>query len=56
MVNYNGEMLRPRDAFERFRQERQDLTIIRADVSVRTDVPCELTKKDYTWTEIERFA
>ena len=55
LVDFFGDMITPREAFDRFMIEYAHLFcgVIRASISVRTDV--QNGKYAYTWTEIERF-
>lgn len=53
LVDFFGDMITPREAYERFIVEYPMFTVLRADVSVRTNVPNGIYS--YTWTEVERF-
>ena len=53
LVDFRGDLITPREAFERFIVEYPMFTIARADVSVRTMVPNGIYS--YTWREVERF-
>lgn len=53
LVNYNGSMIEPREALQRFLVELPMFKVIRADVCRRRDIPNG--EKSYTWDEIERL-
>ena len=53
LVDFFGDMITPREAFERFNIEYPMFTAVRADISVRTMVQNGVYA--YTWKEVERF-
>jgi len=56
LVDYEGERITPREALDRFREDYPMFRILRADVCKRLDEPSEITGRDYTWIQLERFA
>ncbi|HSG32823.1 MAG TPA: hypothetical protein VLB82_14940 [Thermodesulfobacteriota bacterium] len=53
LVDFFGDMITPREAFDRFLIEYTMFTVVRADVSRRRNIPNGVYS--YTWNEIERF-
>jgi len=53
LVDFFGDMITPREAYDRFIVEYPMFTALRADVGVRTMVPNGIYS--YTWNEVERF-
>ena len=53
LVDFDGDMITPREALERFLVEYSMFTVWRADISRRRDIPNG--EHSYTWDEIERL-
>ena len=53
LVNFDGSMITPREALERFLVEYPMFKVLRADVCKRT--PEQNGIYSYTWTELERL-
>jgi hypothetical protein len=53
LVDFDGDMITPIEALERFLIEYSTFKVLRADISKRTDVPN--IGYSYTWSEVERL-
>ena len=53
LVDFDGDMITPSEALERFLVEYSMFTVVRADVSRRRMIPNGVYA--YTWDEIERL-
>ena len=53
LVDFDGDMIAPSEALQRFLVEYSMFTVVRADVCRRRDIPNG--DKSYTWDEIERL-
>jgi len=53
LVDFDGDMITPREALERFLVEHSMFMVLRADISRRRDIPNG--EHSYTWDEIERL-
>jgi len=53
LIDFFGDVITPHEALERFHVEYPMFTVLRADISVRTDEPNGIYS--YTWRELERL-